>query len=528
MLREIKNLAKLNLLNLYGLNVIKYSNNPKDKKRLILLLCAYVLVALIALGYVGGLCTGLVMLGAADIIPAYLIMISSMIILMFGIFKAGPMLFNQKGLDILAAMPVSEKSIVISRFIRFYVENLILSVPVMVVGMAVYGWFIKPAPDFYLIGLAVSLFIPLIPLVVASVLGSIFSYVTSKVKHKSIVSTVLTIAVVAGTFVLPNLFLGKEDLLTEDILRNYADLVMGIIADIYPPAVWMGNAMMGEGLLLFVGFALISSAAFALFVLIISAKFTEITSGLSQTYATHDYSVSAQNQSSLLMALYKKELKRYFASSIYVTNTIVGPALGVILAAATIFTDEEAIFSTLPIEVDVKAVIPFILSMVFCLMTTTCTSISMEGKEWWIVKSLPVSTKRILDAKIIFNLSLYMPFVVVAVVLMMIGLRPTVTEAVLFIAIPVLMLVFACVWGIFINLKMPQFNWESDVQVVKQSASAAIGGLGSAAIVLLLAVVVFLVPADLKSVVSFIICGAVGAVTAILYSKNNKIDLREI
>ena len=38
---------------------------------------------------------------------------------------------------------------------------------------------------------------------------------------------------------------------------------------------------------------------------------------------------------------------------------------------------------------------------------------------------------------------------------------------------------FTCVWGIFINLKMPNFAWESEVTVIKQSMASMIGMLGA-------------------------------------------------
>ena len=36
---------------------------------------------------------------------------------------------------------------------------------------------------------------------------------------------------------------------------------------------------------------------------------------------------------------------------------------------------------------------------------------------------------------------------------------------------------FSCTWALFIGTKLPRFDWESEVYVVKQSAAAGVGGL---------------------------------------------------
>ena len=47
------------------------------------------------------------------------------------------------------------------------------------------------------------------------------------------------------------------------------------------------------------------------------------------------------------MSLFKKEMKLYFSSSLYVTNTIVGYVLAVILSGAIAFLDMETLLGTM-------------------------------------------------------------------------------------------------------------------------------------------------------------------------------------
>lgn len=528
MLREVKILAKLSLANIYGLNTFKYSKDKKEKNRKRLLICAYVFLLLTAILYVSALSIGLCTLGLSEILPAYLVGISSLIMVFFGFFKAGPVLFEKKGLDILKSLPVSEIHIVISRFIRLYVENLFLGIIVLMPGVIVYGYMVKPGAEFYLAGFAAALFIPIIPLVIATFAGGLITYIASKVRHKSIISTILSLILVVCIFAGTSMISRVEGQLNDEMLQDMALMIENVFSKVYPPALWMGNAMIGEGaadcLLCF----FVSILIMALTVWVVSRKFDEIVDGLSRSYSRGDYEIQSLESSSVLGTLYKKELKRYLASSIYVTNTIIGPVLGVVMSAAILIGGVDTFISDVPLPFDIEGVIPFVLAATFCMMPTTCTSVSMEGKEWWIVKSLPISSKTVLDSKILFNLSLSLPMLMVAQCLMIMAFKPAGASLVWMILIPVLMLVFSCVWGIAVNLKIPVFNWENEVTVVKQSASAAIGGLGGAAIAIVLAFISAFVPDELDTAVKAGICMVVAILTTMLYIRNNKVDLKTL
>ena len=77
--------------------------------------------------------------------PRFFLQNSCLVILAFAIFKAGSVVFQENAYDILCSLPVSQTAIVVSRFARMYVENLLLTLLIMVPGTAVYGVMVKPA-----------------------------------------------------------------------------------------------------------------------------------------------------------------------------------------------------------------------------------------------------------------------------------------------------------------------------------------------------------------------------------------------
>ena len=168
------------------------------------------------------------------------------------------------------------------------------------------------------------------------------------------------------------------------------------------------------------------------------------------------------------------------------------------------------------------------MAAVACIMTTTATSISMEGKEWWIIQSLPIKTKTVFDSKILLNLTLIAPFYVIAEIISILVLQPSLIELCWLILLPIIFIVFACVFGITINIRFPMMKWENETVVVKQSAAAMIGGLGGSLVILLCAVPVIFVDGFLGELVKMGITILILVITLLLYTQNNKVDLSTI
>lgn len=210
------------------------------------------------------------------------------------------------------------------------------------------------------------------------------------------------------------------------------------------------------------------------------------------------------------------------------TNTIIGPIMAVLFSASVLVMGVDKMQQFLEIPINIKRGIPFAVAGILSMMPATSTSISMEGKEWWIIKSIPIKTKAVLDGKILLNLSLILPFFVVSEVLLTIALKPDFMELVWMIVIPVVLTLFGLVFGITVNLKMPVFNWENEVTVVKQSASSMLGGLGGIVMALVCVVPVLLIPSEYTSLLEAIVCVVVVCLTAFLYKKNSAVNLQEL
>jgi len=527
-MRKISVFVKMELCNLYGWNVFQHTKDKGERKKSIALGVVIGLCILMLMSYIGGMSYGYIALGVPDIIPVYLIVISSVLTLAMVVFKAGGILFRRNGYDILSALPVSTFAVVVSRFVRLYVESLIFTLMIMVPGLSVYGILGKIGFKSILIGTIGSFVVPLLPVALASGIGALVTGIASRMKYKALVETaIMVLFLLVVMFGIPSLSVSMEAMSPEmikSLLRQATDL----LGKIYPPAKLLGDAVVhGDGIKLFC-FCLLSIVVIVLVISLVAANFHTICRGLYGTTATHDYKMKELQSNSVMRALVNREIKRYFSSSVYVTNTIVGPIMGIAFCVALFFIDLETEMAVLPVDMNVNAAVPFVLAGIFCMMNPVCVSISMEGKEWWIVKSLPLSVKTILDSKLLFGCSLMAPFWLVAEIIVVIALRPSVIETLWLIVVPVIAIVFSVVFGLMVNLKLPKLTWETEVSVVKQSASAAIGGLGGFLVVIVGALPVLFLPVQYVNIVCFIICILYVMVTAGMYRRICHVDLKAL
>ena len=530
MSKQIIRLCRLQLGNLFGINELRHTKDRAKKGRFIGLAVVWVMLIVMLIGYVGAFSYGLSVMGMADIIPMYLYAVASLLLLIFSFFKAGSTLFAMKGYEMLVSLPVSRAAIIISRFACMYLANLLVELLIMLPGMAVYGYFVRPSAGFYVIFIVGSLFLPLFPLTVSSVLGALITAVSSRSRHKSLVETILmlvvVIAVLGGSLFLSD----KGTQFTEEHLKNMAEILSVQIGRIYPPSVWFNDALSGN----FKAFALLLVAptvVFVAFVAVLQKYFHTICTAIHAVSAKNNYKLTRLQRSSHVTALWRKELKRYFSSGVYVTNTVVGYVMAVLVAAGVFFVGIGKMVETLglpDVELVILRCLPYGLSCLLCMTSITACSISMEGNTFWQIQTLPVTAKEVYDSKLLVNLSVAAPFYLAAVIFLGLSVKPTGLSLVWLLVIPVCYMLFSCVVGITVNLTFPVLKWENEVRIVKQSASMLVAMLiGMLSTILPLVGMVF-VGEDLSEWICLLTVVILVIITCILYRRNNKVALIKI
>ena len=130
--------------------------------------------------------------------------------------------------------------------------------------------------------------------------------------------------------------------------------------------------------------------------------------------------------------------------------------------------------------------IAVVFACAVCLMLTmvdiTAPSVSLEGKNIWILGSLPVRAKDALIAKLKVQLVVTAPPLLIADICGIVGLRTGAAESVMILLVTFIFMLFQALFGLFLGLKMPNLSWTSEIAQVKQSGSVTITLLGGMAI----------------------------------------------
>ena len=348
-------------------------------------------------------------------------------------------------------------------------------------------------------------------------------------KKKTLVETFLTVGLVVVVMVGSFSMSGSLSTDTPDLeaIKAMIGTLTTVLGTVFPPALWYHNALHGN-VLHFVLLIGIPALIFAVFIWLLSKKFTEICTGLNATYAKHNYKLENLKAEHILFALFKKEMKLYFSSSLYVTNSGIGYILAVLLAGAiaVMGVDSLADFMEMPMFLPlIHKVLPFVPAMPLCMMSASACTISMEGKTFWQLQVLPVKAKDIYNAKLLWNLAVAAPFYLVSVVLMLIGAKPVLANALHYFLLPLVLLLFSIVLGLACNLWFPKLNWDSEAQVVKQGAAVLVSMLGGVIAVILPAVLAIALQPASYAVYYFVVEAVILVITGVLYYSITKKEL---
>jgi ABC-2 type transport system permease protein len=156
-------------------------------------------------------------------------------------------------------------------------------------------------------------------------------------------------------------------------------------------------------------------------------------------------------------------------------NTAMGNILAIIASISVLFTGVDGVILEMGIPKElIVGLAPFFVAMINCLSPLTACAISIEGKGWELTKSLPVTTKTVMNAKLLLQFTFSIPSSIISSTCLAIALKPSGLALVWLFAIPLVFATFIAVAGLFVNAKNPSFTWDNESVPVKQSSATLI------------------------------------------------------
>ena len=174
-----------------------------------------------------------------------------------------------------------------------------------------------------------------------------------------------------------------------------------------------------------------------------------------------------------------KELRRMLGSTQYLVNGAMGTVLSVLFALVVVIFGMDWIISKVapgaPLDAYMlQPAIPFIIFFFTGMVATTTASPSLEGKNYWIIKSLPIKMKAVYQGKMLFNMLLNGTATVVAIILVCIASKSSFVDTILSVILGITLCAYSTCWGMVCGINHMNLDWENDVEVIKKGAAVAI------------------------------------------------------
>ncbi len=386
------------------------------------------------------------------------------IIFILTIFETKSELFDCKDNELLLSMPISPRHIVISRILIVMIYNYLEAAVVLLPAIVVYAVYGGSATGI-IGGIILLLVLPLLSTALASGVGYAVAEITRRTKKNSLVTTLVSLALMGLYFVAYFAFMGEFTGILEGETTVLPD-------NAFLSAV--GGAAMLSPVPLIVFLALSFGSAYLAW-RIISANYISVVTD-KRGAARVEYKRTRLEKQSAFVAMSRKELAKFFSSSLYILNSAMGVIFTVVLAVIVLanrgvvltLVDEFAVMGIHGREM-LSALLIAAMVMTSSMNMTSASALSLEGDNLWIIKTMPISARTIMLAKCVPHVLVTVIPSVIASVLLAIACDAPAIFWPFFILTPAVTNILFALVGIALNTAFPKFKFDNETQPIKQS-----------------------------------------------------------
>lgn len=390
------------------------------------------------------------------------------------VFMTQAQLYDAKDNERLLSMPIPPKYILLTRIAMLFTTTAGYTLAVLLPAFGIYAFSYGASATMIIGWLFTFVALSLISQSVCCALGWVLHKLLSRLRNKAVVSLlymVIFMAVYWYFYANVNSFLSG--------LVMQGTQIAGAMKYVWP---LYAIGMACGGSLLHTLLVTLLSAAIALFTLWrLSASFiSSVSTSGAKAGAKHKSGKASAKQRTPVLSVTHKEQRKFFTSPAYLMNFGFGlVVIPVLPIAAAIFRGKlMQMISLMGFRPEWIALGIFGV-MAFCIATSCATapSISLEGKNLWVLRTMPISGKTVLLGKLLMVCRLQMPLVAVSVLALCLiagcGIGLTV------LTVCVLFCWFVGTLGLVMNLLAPRFDWQSENQPCKQSLSVCVTMFGA-------------------------------------------------
>lgn len=402
--------------------------------------------------------------GSPSMVIVIGLVFSSFLILLMNINTMQGQYYQSSDYEMLSSMPIKNISIVCAKYLNSYLISFIYTFTIALPAFVIYFIFNPITVVAIVYSIIALLLIPTYMQLIASILSYLLNLITSKLKNKHLVNNIMT--VIVSIFTIGFVVLSNNGLIGQ-LFNDGIPLWLKIIL---PHVYFLYNAMVSGSFLQFLIFLGITLAFALISVIIVSTNFNKINSSKISTTKGKAKTIKFKQQS-VVFSLIKKESRTFFSSAIYFLNCLIGPFLSIALAIVLGITLKSQIANNiLPLEL-ANAIFLCSFTLVIGMMPASASSISMEGRNLFVIKSLPIKFYQFIGAKLLFSFILNIPFILISTITFSIIINSSIEAIFIMLLFSLVLTLISSVIGMLFNLNWPKLVWDNEAIAVKQGFS---------------------------------------------------------
>ena len=458
-MNNLLTLLKVQFLSLFGIN--KTVHKRKGKATGIagfLSVGAIFVVAIIAIAYIYSKIYAEMYLALGrteDFLPTVFALVG-VICLIFSFYTSSNNLYGGKDFDLLSAMPIKTHIIVLSKLAFMYLADLIFAILILIPAVFVQFEMLGAVATLNIVRLfMMAIFLPVFPMVISIILGALISLISTGFKRKSLVQSLLYAVVFLSIY--------GVSLIDTDLIDALAPIKKMYF--LFP--------LLEKGVLSFGYTAIfcgVSAVIFAVAFLVVCKTYNPLNTKLKSVKRTKNFTLGTYKQKSQFKVLLKKEFKLLFSAPIYAMNTLLGSVF--VLIGGIAFTVMALDAGSLEVALVFAVIMQVLFAFSLMISPTTAVSLSVEGNTFYLMRTMPISIKKLLNVKLFVNLLVgAIPAIISATAFAFSLKGASITFIVFGILNSVLYSVLGGNLGLLFNLLFPMMKWDNISKAVKQSFS---------------------------------------------------------
>ena len=425
-------------------------------------------------------------------ITAIVFGLGAIIVLFFGVVSMLNMLYFSKDTEFFMSLPVKPSTIFSAKFTVVYLLELFIVAIFLLPGLIALGAVTGQGALYFLIVILGILFAPAIPMLLASLIAIPLMYLASYFKNKGALTSILILILFGGIFALYYLIIMQLQVgLGDDVTADYA-MIDGVRIAltraslvVYPflalARLATGTAVFGlsSGLSAFVNFALSFGVVLVLAALSILISALVYAKGASvQMESRQKQSTGKEKfvQSGSLKTLALREWKMLIRTPSFAYSCLLGIVISPLLVFFTTFMGMQPNadgYVAMPDSALWFIAFGMTMMIAICSNVAASTAFTRDGKDFNLLKMLPVDTKTHLYAKMI----VYLLITIVSVVLSMIVMMILIPNIAFFLLSILVLMIFAygfyC-FSMFFDLRSPKLDWVLPNEAMKNSKTVLV------------------------------------------------------